>query len=1073
MSSITDEQNIALNASNILNNFGGLQDNDLVQIANLNDDDNGDESRLIKQSQYYDIDGMSDFLSTNTNNISVISWNIQSLNSKFNEIAGLIHHLEDQSLHFDVICLQESWLSEEDNYNLFKIDNYTFYKKDVEVNCSSHGGLIIYVRNEICVNKIEFLRNRLTYEGIAITIKTAENKKIKIINIYRPPRETFDEFINDFIPTISDQIKNTNDVILTGDFNLNLLNLNNRKIYSYFDHMLNLHLLPKITFPTHFLDNTCTLIDNIFTKYSPASQSIQSGILISNISDHFPIFISIDLDITKLRQPKFITTKISNTGSLNNLNTELKSINFEQVLSTDTHADPNSNYNVLQNIITSHLRKHFPVKKVRFNKYKHKHNAWITNGIIRSIKFKDKLYKLSKTTSMNNPLYLVYKQNLRVYKNILKKLIKDAKYKYYENQFQINTHDVKKTWKVINSVIKDSQKNVNFPSFLKNRNVIVSDQISIIEEMNLYFTNIGRKLAPESNQTFDSFSNFFTLTHNHEFHFEQINENDVLKIIDHLKSKESEDADGLSSKILKNLSRTLCKPIALIINQSLSTGRFPDKLKIAKIIPIYKGNESDINSVNNYRPISILPIISKIFEKIVYNQLYNFFDQHNLFFSSQYGFRQDHSTEFATLELTNKIHEHLNNGLNPIAVYMDLSKAFDTINHDILINKLKHYGVTGTELEWFVSYLANRFQYVTHSFSKSSLKEITTGVPQGSILGPLLFIIYINDLPSISDLDIIQYADDTCLLIPFKHTLDQNKLLSTTNQINNKLKIIYEWLSANKLSLNVNKTKCTLFHYKQKVINTFPNIQINKTPLNFVQHYKFLGILIDDTLSWDAHIHYLSNKLSKINGLLSKLKHFFPKKILLTIYNSLFLSNLNYGITIWGFGGTERVDTIQKKAIRNVNSSSYIAHTEPICKELRILLFKDIFNLACLKFYHKYKNNNLPKYFTQNGFFKYNKIRRNNLRVTNTAIFPDYITETVNYRPIFFIPRTIKSSSEKRLSIYLPRLLNNRFFPQNLLDKVDTHSINGISTYFKNLTIEQYKRSCIIADCYVCNQSAM
>ena len=138
-----------------------------------------------------------------------------------------------------------------------------------------------------------------------------------------------------------------------------------------------------------------------------------------------------------------------------------------------------------------------------------------------------------------------------------------------------------------------------------------------------------------------------------------------------------------------------------------------------------------------------------------------------------------------------------------------------------------------------------------------------------------------------------------------------------------------------------------------------------------------------------------------------------------------------------------------------------------------MLLFKDIFNLACLKFYHKYKNNNLPKYFTQNGFFKYNKIRRNNLRVTNTAIFPDYITETVNYRPIFFIPRTIKSSSEKRLSIYLPRLLNNRFFPQNLLDKVDTHSINGISIYFKNLTIEQYKRSCIIADCYVCNQSAM
>ena len=199
---------------------------------------------------------MTNFLTYHKNNISVLSWNIQSLNSKFNEFTGLIQLLEDKSLHFDVICLQESWLSEEDNYNLFKIDNYSCYKKDIENDCSSHGGLVIYVRNEIHVNKTEIIHDKRTYEGIAITIKTVENKKVKIINIYRPPRETFDEFINNFVPTISDQIKNTNEVIVAGDFNLNLLNLNNRKIYIHFDHMLNLQLIPKFTFPTHFLDKT-------------------------------------------------------------------------------------------------------------------------------------------------------------------------------------------------------------------------------------------------------------------------------------------------------------------------------------------------------------------------------------------------------------------------------------------------------------------------------------------------------------------------------------------------------------------------------------------------------------------------------------------------------------------------------------------------------------------------------------------------------------------------------------------------------------------------------------------------
>ena len=353
----------------------------------------------------------------------------------------------------------------------------------------------------------------------------------------------------------------------------------------------------------------------------------------------------------------------------------------------------------------------------------------------------------------------------------------------------------------------------------------------------------------------------------------------------------------------------------------------------------------------------------------------------------------------------------------------------------------------------------------------SALKRITTGVPQGSILGPLLFLIYVNDLPSITDLKIIQYADDTCTIIPFKYTSDHNKLQLAVKTINNKLNLIYRWLAANKLSLNITKTKYTLFHYKQKKIDKNPNIEINNTSLLHVDHYKFLGIFIDSTLSWDTHINYISIKLSKTIGLMSKLKTFFPKHILLNIYNSLVLSHINYGITCWSFGHCNRIETLQKRAIRIANKSPlYKSHTIPICKQLKLLQFKDLTDLAILKFYYKLQNNMLPKYFLNNEFIKPYHPLRSNLRKTKPALFPDYVTDSVNYRPDYFIAKNNKTTSDSRLSIHIAMLLNKKYFPKSVIDKINTHSIKGISLYFKNLIIDNYDPICHIPDCYICSQ---
>ena len=236
----------------------------------------------------------------------------------------------------------------------------------------------------------------------------------------------------------------------------------------------------------------------------------------------------------------------------------------------------------------------------------------------------------------------------------------------------------------------------------------------------------------------------------------------MLKIIQGLKPKSSAGYDHLSSKVLKDIADIISTPLSIIIYQSLCSGIFPRKLKIAKVILLFE--KGDIQSFGNYRPISLLSSVSKVFEKAAYGQLYEYFSSHALFYDSQYGFRKHHSTELAALELVDRIHKEIDENKIPFSVFLDLSKAFDTLDHDILLHKLQYYGITGIALDWFRSYLTERYQYADYNGASSSMKLLTTGVPQGSILGPLLFIIYMNDIHTVSNnLNFILYAYDTTL----------------------------------------------------------------------------------------------------------------------------------------------------------------------------------------------------------------------------------------------------------------------------------------------------------------------
>ena len=449
--------------------------------------------------------------------------------------------------------------------------------------------------------------------------------------------------------------------------------------------------------------------------------------------------------------------------SLNNYKNAVAASDIYSQINKDINADPNLNYNITHNILKTATEEHLAPKIVKFKKHRHKKTKWITQGIIKSISFRDKLYKEYRKSPMNTVTRDRLKTNLNTYNKILKSNILLAKRKHYHSIFEKYKHNIKNTWTNIKDLFQQSKVKRDFPNHFLINGEDITDTNNIANKFCEYFTNIGPSLAkniimPKNIKVED----FLTSTRNCTFQFYKTDDSSILKIINELPNKTSTGFDDLSMRLIKLIKSEIIPSLTCIFNQSLHTGIFPDKLKIAKVIPIFK--KGSLNDISNYRPISLLPSISKNFEKLIFIQLSTYLNEHKCLHDSQYGFRKGHFTELASIELIDRITQDLDKGKIPISIFLDLSKAFDTLDHAILLQKLNHHGIRSVELKLLTNYLQGRTQYVAYDKATSDIYPITTGVPQGSILGPLLLIIYINDICNVSKLfKMIIYADDTTL----------------------------------------------------------------------------------------------------------------------------------------------------------------------------------------------------------------------------------------------------------------------------------------------------------------------
>lgn len=954
------------------------------------------------------------------NNFNIIHQNIRSLRQNFDLFTA---ELENNNILADIVILSEIWIKsvEVDFYN---IPNFKLY-----ANCNDNyraGGIAVFVKDSIQI--IENVKLNLRTADILYISFMFSGKTFHLLAVYRLIFETITDFVSElqnYFSNVNSLALNKDNVFWIGDVNINILEHFNVGIDRYKAVMAANGFESLINVPTRITQQSESCIDHVHIRVA------RRDIIIVDASvDHVGIT---DHSLVK------ILVKVSNgssesEGTGHPLPTHhfcIDKVLLKQLLDQTSwddvynQTDPSSAFDVFCKILHDTIRRSTVQVKQRDTIKKLK--PWINESICSKIKRRNHLFKLVKKHPNNEKLKLYYLS----FRNTLQDDIRNVKNNYYKRKFEKCKGNSKATWKVLSEVTGQTKKIEN--SFgLEIGNEVVVDPFTVANEFNNYFLNIVSELDLNCSVP----SNFSSLNYNNYFpkrsemnsiFLESIAPNELEEAIRSLKNNTSPGKDGISAALIKDISTNILDVLLFIVNQSFTSGVFPSKLKLAVVIPVFKNGSRF--KCNSYRPISLLSCFSKIFEKLMKKKLLKFLERTHFFSNRQFGFRTGMNTENALLSFMTEVFDGLNEGKCVSGLFLDIRKAFDMVDHNILLNKLYNCGIRGVAYRWFESYLLERGQYVKINSVLSHMGTIKNGVPQGSVLGALLFIIYINDLCNARfSGNLTSFADDTAISYSEK-SWDAIKVA-----MNKDLEALQWWFSKNKMLLSSEKTKYINFNLKRdvdfdgpiyyKCVECLclgnPNNCVRKkcAIVERAKNLKYLGIIVDSEVSWKAHIGKLKDKINAVLRYFYFLKDFCPRETMRLLYFALVQSRLEYGIIIWGGAYETYMNLVylqQKHVVRLISGKGKYEHSMPLFLAQKILPIKYIFVFKVLKMFYDrsgYLQNNLNDY-------------KQKLRNTDHYIVPKpknaFYTKTYNFlAPRIFnkLPDNIRNIGSKKTFVH-------------------------------------------------------
>ena len=770
-------------------------------------------------NSHYNVSDISKLKVANQD-LSLFHMNSRSLTLHFDQLHSLISNLK---IPFDLVGITE--IRQQKDTNFFTNVNINGYNLHAQLSKNHAGGAEIYIRGDIDY-KVRDELNALEddFESLWVDVNTSATKNMLCGCIYRHPNTDVEKFIQ-YLDTVFSRAKIERKLVfLMGDLNINLLNYDsNTATNKFLNFVVSQYLLPHILHPTRITDHSSTIIDNIFTNNT--DYETISGNILTLITDHFPQLIILKKMSINYKSCSYYQYDYSNFDEQKLIDDVVS----QPVTFSDPDIDVNRMIDNFHDSLAVLIERHAPLKKVSQKNLKLKSKPWINDKIQKLNKYRDRFSRKFKRTRSKNDEYLYKKFRNRVVAENRK-----CKINYFHSYFAKHHGNMKMLWSGIKSIVcpkKSGFYHVSSPKDSQGNDA--NDPKKMANLFDKFFVHISQKINNEILKTPKSPSDYLRHYNEKSFFISPFSATEIETLINSLKVGKSVGPCSIPIKLLKILCFYISHPFSEIVIKSFSTGVFPHKLKLAKVVPIHKKGSFD--NPTNYRPMSLLSVFSKLIEKLMHQRLYKSLELCNVLYSLQLGFREKHSANHALISMTEAIKSTIDNKRFGCGVFIDLKNAFDTVNHDIVLKKLEHYGARGTAFDWFSSYLSNREQFVSVNGQVSEELAINCGVPQGSVLGPLLFLLYINDLPNASKvLSFYFFADDTNIYF------ESTNLLHLQKTMNKHLRYVKKWLDANKLALNLDKTNFVLFHSPQVSITELIRLQfgknkyIKKTMSNFL-----------------------------------------------------------------------------------------------------------------------------------------------------------------------------------------------------------------------------------------------